>query len=246
MKTVFINCSPKKRFCASAYFLELQRLFVKGKKVTERLRNQSDHQRILNELSDADTVVFCLPLYVDSVPSHVLPFLKEMELFCKEHSIRLKLYSISNNGFIEGKQSEPLLRVFQNFCARSNLEWGGGIGIGGGVMLNVTRIVFIIQIGLLCLNILLNGIQSGNFLPVDAFTNFVEQALWILFLNLGVLFYIIRMGFAINKGKFFGKKYTRIMLPSFVFIIFTDIFYIIISTFQGGIFKGWLAKKQPD
>ncbi|MCM1158891.1 MAG: hypothetical protein NC300_10330 [Bacteroidales bacterium] len=245
MKTVFINCSPKKRFCASAYFLELQRLFVKGKKVTERLRNQSDHQRILNELSDTDTVVFCLPLYVDSVPSHVLPFLKEMELFCKEHGIQLKLYSISNNGFIEGKQSEPLLRVFQNFCARSNLEWGGGIGIGGGVMLNVTRIVFIIQIGLLCLNILLNGIQSGNFLPVDAFANFVEQALWILFLNLGVLFYTIRMGFAINKGKFFGKKYTRIMLPSFVFIIFTDIFYIIISTLQGGIFKGWLAKKQP-
>ena len=32
MKTVFINCSPKKRFCASAYFLFLQRLFVNGKK----------------------------------------------------------------------------------------------------------------------------------------------------------------------------------------------------------------------
>ncbi|MDE6435811.1 MAG: hypothetical protein K2L07_16495 [Lachnospiraceae bacterium] len=61
MKTVFINCSPKKRFCASTYFLGVQRFFVKGKKVTERLRNQSDHQRILNELSDADTVIFCLP-----------------------------------------------------------------------------------------------------------------------------------------------------------------------------------------
>lgn len=72
MKTVFINCSPKKRFSASAYFLGLQRLFVKGRKVTERLRNKSDHKRILDELSDADTVVFCLPLYVDSVPSHVL------------------------------------------------------------------------------------------------------------------------------------------------------------------------------
>ncbi|MDE6596213.1 MAG: hypothetical protein K2K44_09415, partial [Oscillospiraceae bacterium] len=73
MKTVFINCSPKKRFCASAYFLWLQRLFVKGKKVTERLRNKGDYKRILNELQDADTVVFCLPLYVDSIPSHVLP-----------------------------------------------------------------------------------------------------------------------------------------------------------------------------
>ncbi|MBD5499312.1 MAG: hypothetical protein HDR11_16445 [Lachnospiraceae bacterium] len=245
MKTVFINCSPKKRFCASAYFLGLQRLFVKGKKVTERLRNKSDHKRILNELPDADTVVFCLPLYVDSVPSHVLPFLKEMEIFCKENNIRMTLYSISNNGFIEGKQSEPLLRVFQNFCERSNLEWGGGIGIGGGVMLNVTRILFVVQIGLLLLNIMLNGIQNGNFLPVSAFENFAVQTLTLIFLNLGVFFYTIRMGSAINKGKLFGKKYTRILVPSFVFIIFADIFFVIISIFAGGIFKGWLAKKQP-
>lgn len=243
MKTVFINCSPKKRFCASAYFLGLERLFVKGKKVTEKLRNKNDYQRILTELTDADAVVFCLPLYVDSLPAHVLAFLKEMEQFCKVNDIHLKLYSISNNGFIEGRQSEPLLQALQNFCARSNLDWGGGIGIGGGVMLNVTRILFIVQIGILFLNIFLSVIQSGNFFPVDAWENFAVQTLILLFFNLGVLFYIIRMGHAINKGKFFGRKYTRILIPSFVFIIFADIFFVIISIFQGGIFKGWLAKK---
>ena len=148
MKTVFVNCSPKKRFCASSYFLGLQRLFVRGEKVTEKLRGKGDHQRILQELSEADAVVFCLPLYVDGLPSHVLPFLKEMERFCRENQVRLDLYSISNNGFIEGNQSEPLLQVFQNFCARSGLNWCGGMGIGGGVMLNVTRILFLVQVGL--------------------------------------------------------------------------------------------------
>lgn len=246
MKTVLINCSPKKRFCASAYFLGLQRLFVKGKKVTERLRNASDHRRILEELADADTVVFCLPLYVDSVPSHILPFLKEMEDFCKENSIHPRIYSISNNGFIEGSQSEPILQVFQNFCARSNLVWGGGIGIGGGVMLNVTRILFVVQLGLLFLNMILSGIRYGDFLPISAIENFAVDTLILLFLNLGVFFYIIRMGSCINKGKFFGKKYTRILIPSFVFIVFADIFFVIISIFQGGIFRGWLSKKQPD
>ena len=53
MKTVFINCSPKKRFCASAYFLALQKLFVGGKKVTEKLRTPADHARILEQLRDA-------------------------------------------------------------------------------------------------------------------------------------------------------------------------------------------------
>ena len=244
MKTVFINCSPKKRFCASAYFLGMQRLFVKGKKVTEKLRNKNDYERILNELSDADAVVFCLPLYVDSVPSHVLPFLKEMEGFCKDNHIRLNLYSISNNGFIEGCQSEPLLRVFQNFCDRSGLNWCGGIGIGGGVMLNVTRLVFVLQVAVLILNLVQSGVQTGNFFPLDVLTDFGINALVLLFFNIGVIFYTLKMGFAINKGNFFGKKYTRIMVPSFVFIIFADIFFTIISVFSGGVFRGWLAKKE--
>lgn len=244
MKTVFINCSPKKRFCASAYFLGMQRLFVKGKKVTEKLRNKNDYERILNELTDADAVIFCLPLYVDSVPSHVLPFLKEMEGFCKDNHIRLNLYSISNNGFIEGCQSEPLLRVFQNFCDRSGLNWCGGIGIGGGVMLNVTRLVFVLQVAVLILNLVQSGVQTGNFFPLDVLTDFGINALVLLFFNIGVIFYTLKMGFAINKGNFFGKKYTRIMVPSFVFIIFADIFFTIISVFSGGVFRGWLAKKE--
>ena len=53
MKTVFINCSPKKRFCASAYFLALQRLFVGGKKVPEKLRTPADHARVLAQLQYA-------------------------------------------------------------------------------------------------------------------------------------------------------------------------------------------------
>ena len=109
MKTVFINCSPKKRFCASAYFLFLQSLFVGGKKVNEKLRTPADHSRILDQLKDAKAVVFCLPLYVDGVPSHVLRFMEKMEAFCLENNLKLSVYCVANNGFIEGKQNEPLM-----------------------------------------------------------------------------------------------------------------------------------------
>lgn len=243
MKTVFINCSSKKRFCASAYLMGLQRLFVRGRHVTERLRGKQDHGRILQALLDADAVVFCLPLYVDGLPSHVLPFLQALEGFCRENKRSLRVYSISNNGFIEGRQSEPLLQVFRNFCARSGLDWGGGIGVGGGVMLNVTRILFLVQAGLLLLNVVLSGVQSGDFFPVAALENFAVQSGVLLFLNAGVLLAVFRMGRAINKGGFFGKSYTRILVPSFVFILFADIFFVIVSIFQGGAFRGWLAKK---
>ena len=243
MKTVFINGSPKKKFSASAYFLDVQRFFTRGNKVKETLRNKGDHTRILNAIQDADNVVFCLPLYVDGVPSHVLSFMKEMEHFCKENNLRINVYVICNNGFIEGNQSKALLQVFENFCNRSGICWCGGIGVGGGVMLNVLRIVFLVQIGVLILNIFLSGVHNGNWLPVDAFLNFATQVLTILFFNLGVFLYTFLMGRAINKGAVCGNKYTRILIPSFIFILFADIFFIIISFFEGGLFRGWLSRK---
>lgn len=244
MKTVLINCSPKKRFCASAYFLSLQRLFVSGEKVNEKLRTPSDHARILEQLRDARAVVFCLPLYVDGVPSHVLRFLEEMEPFCRENGLKIKVYCVANNGFIEGKQNEPLMQVLEHFCTRAGLLWGGGVGIGGGVMLNVTRILFVVEIALLALSIVLSVVKTGNFFPKESWISFAENTALLLYFNLGVLFYLAGMGNAIRKGSFFGKKYTRILIPSFVFILFADIFFIIISVFEGGIFRGWLAKKE--
>ena len=245
MKTVFINCSPKKRFCASAYFLFLQRLFTGGEKVTEKLRTLADHARILEQLKDAQAVVFGLPLYVDGIPSHVLRFLAEAETFCRENGLSLNVYCIANNGFIEGRQNEPLMQVFENFCARAGLTWGGGVGIGGGVMLNVTRILFIVNIGLLLLNTVLSMIRTGVFFPKDAWISFGESAALLVFFNCGVLFCLASMGRAIRKGASFGKRYTRILIPSFIFILFADVFFIIISLFEGGLFRGWLAKKQP-
>ena len=244
MKAVLINCSPKKRFCASAYFLFLQRLLVRGEKVNEKLRTPADHTRILEQLRDAQAVVFGLPLYVDGVPSHVLRFMEEMETFCRENGLKFNVYCVANNGFIEGKQNEPLMQVFEHFCTRAGLVWGGGVGIGGGVMLNVTRILFIVQIALLALNTVLSAVNTGDFFPREAWLSFAENTVLLLYFNLGVLFYLAGMGRAIGKGAAFGKKYTRILIPSFVFILFADIFFIIISVLEGGIFRGWLAKKE--
>jgi multimeric flavodoxin WrbA len=246
MKTVFINCSPKKRFCASAYFLALQRLFVGGEKVTMTLRTPADCARILEQLHDTQAIVFGLPLYVDGVPSHALHFMQEMEAYCLEHNLSFNVYCIANNGFIEGRQNEPLMQVFENFCRRAGLTWGGGVGIGGGVMLNVTRIMFVVELGLLALNTVLSVASTGDFFPHDAWISFAENAGLLLYFNLGVLFYLARMGSAIRKGDACGKKYTRILIPSFVFILFADIFFVIISLFQGGLFRGWLAKKEYE
>ena len=236
MKTVFINGSPKKKLSVSSYLLGIVRLLVRGEVVTDQVRNAKDHERILNSIKDADTVVFGLPLYVDGVPSHMLTFMKEMEKFCVENNIHVKVYVLSNGGFIEGCQNSALMQVFENFCNRCKFKWCGGVGIGGGVMLNVMRIMFFVYLGLFALNTITSGLSAS--LPI-----FAEQLLVVLFFSLGAFFYCFRMGFAVNKGTECGVKYTRILLPSFLFIIAADIFFVIISVSQGGIFRGWLSRK---
>ena len=246
MKTVFINCSPKKRLSASSWFQALSRLLTGGEKVSEMLRAPADHERIMAELADADAAVFVLPLYVDGIPSHVLPFLEKLEQFSRENDLHFRVYAVANNGFIEGRQNEPLMQEFGHFCARAGLQWCGGVGIGGGVMLNVTRILFAVDIALLLLNMALSIAQGGPLFPKGALWDFVSSALILLYFNLGVLFYLACLGAAIRRGRELGKKYTRILIPSFVFIIFADIFFIIISILKGGVFRGWLEKKMPD
>lgn len=243
-KTVLINCSPKKKLSVSDFIMRRAALMIRGRKEYLHLRTPADRQGILQALMNSGKVVFVLPLYVDSVPSHVLPFLKEMEAFCRENNLSLKVYAIANNGFIEGRQNEPLMQVMENFCSRAGLEWCGGVGIGGGVMLNVERIMIPVMFGLMILNMLLRGFQGEDILePVQSFGTTIGT---FLLLCCGVIAFTVRLAAHINKGTNAGKQYTRIMLPSFIFILFADIFFTILSVFQGGIFRGWFSRFKPD
>ncbi len=243
MKTVFINCSPKKKFSASAYFLKTLSLFIKGQKVTKQLRNKSDFAGILQELKDADSVIFAMPLYVDSPPSHVLVFLKQAQEYFVENNVSLNVYCIANNGFIEGKQNESLMQIMENFCLRSKVIWCGGLGIGGGVMLNVTRIILFVLMALFVILYLFNGIKTGQFWDTGYLKAFFENAWMVLFFQLGAWAYLIKMSISINNKVNFGKHYTRALVFSFIFVIFANLFFIITSLIEGGFFKGLLAKK---
>lgn len=245
MKTVFIDCSPKKKLSASGFIAGITSAFVFGKKERVKLRTKSDYQKVSDTIDNADNVVFAMPLYVDGVPSHILPFMKEIEDCCKEKQRDTRVYVIANNGFIEGRQNEPLMQVMENFCVRSNLTWCGGLGIGGGVMMNVLRILAMVFFFLMLLQMVAVGVMEGNFFPVEPMMNFGKQLLVLLLLGSGILIYDVWLALCINGGKTYGKHYTRIMLPSFVFILVTDIFFTIISVFSGGVFRGWFARKKP-
>ena len=160
-----------------------------------------------------------------------------------ENNCTQSLLCCNTTWFHRRRQNEPLMQVIENFCIRAGIKWRGGVGIGGGVMLNVTRIIFMVLAAVFSIQLIIIGVQTGNYLHTGVLLTFLKNAGLLLFFNAGALFFLIRMGTAISRGGFFGKHYTRALIPSFIFIPFANLFFIIISLFKGGLFRGWLAKK---
>ena len=144
MNVLLLNVSPKSRGSASAFYTSLLRLFLTGCEVQVcQLRRAGDHENVFARdyettfalLPWADAVVISAPLYVDAAPAHVAAFLEQAQQRCKETPCRFTLYAISNCGFPEGHQNELHLRIYEAWCRCAGVSWGGGLGIGGGVIL---------------------------------------------------------------------------------------------------------------
>ena len=110
-------------------------------------------------------------------------------------------------------------------------------------MFNALKVVLMIESGIFLLSVLISGILYANWVPIDAIQGFLFALFVIFALHAGAIFYMMKMGSNVNKGAAFGEKYTRILLPSFLFILIADVFFIIVSLFKGGLFKGWLQRK---
>ena len=98
---------------------------------------REDGVETCQKLASCETVMVVFPIYVDALPSHLLRFFMDWEAYRKDHEGRTcRMYAISHAGFYEGKQCVWSLEVLQNFCARTGMDWSGGIGLGGSGVLS--------------------------------------------------------------------------------------------------------------
>ena len=83
-------------------------------------------------LADCEAAVVIFPLYVDSLPSHLLRFFMEWEMDRREQQRRaLSLYAVAQCGFYEGEQNRIALEQVSCFCRKAGISWQGGVGLGG-------------------------------------------------------------------------------------------------------------------
>jgi hypothetical protein len=234
MNILVLNGSPKKRGGASKYFSGILKRMLFNNSFTEfSLRGAGKYNEIFEQMKTADALILSLPLYIDGVPSHVLRFLKEAERFCNDNACRFKLYVISNNGFIEGRQNQTHLEQLRNWCGRAGVTWGGGLGIGGGVMLHILIYATLANIALDIVITLINFL-SGTPVAVGALLESTgKTALVWLFFNSGMLYFLWTLSRAIQNGGSMKNRYARVMLPSFLFLLISDIFMLIMALFNG-------------
>lgn len=141
MKITMINGSPKAKDSASGMLLATLREYL-GQEAAELTWNKMEAKEAdLAELSDSDAVVIAFPLYIDSVPSHLLRCMMQAEEYMHAHEMKAKtkVYVIVNNGFFQGKQNLPVIEVMRHWADRCGFIFGQAVGIGGGGMLGAIR-----------------------------------------------------------------------------------------------------------
>lgn len=140
MKIMMIDGSPKVSKSNSEYFLNILSDFIESKDIVKyKLSKKVDYEDIIKEINTIDTLVFAFPLYVDSLPSHVLEFLIMLEENFKDNLKEVNVYVIANCGFYEGKQNKIALNIMKCWCKKMNIKWAQGIGIGAGEMMGGLR-----------------------------------------------------------------------------------------------------------
>ena len=235
MNIMIINGSPKKKGGASAFFAKILRCMLFPHKVTTKsIGISKDYHEIFDNLSNTDAVVISVPLYVDSIPSHFIHFLKQMEQYCKDNKCGFMLYVISNAGFVGGHQNQTHLEQYKCWCERSGITWGGGLGIGGGVMLHVVfYVTLLLSILQFIIGIFINIVFGKPAIDNALLSGFIHSVIIWLFFSSGMLLFELILAWAVKNKKSIKTKYTRVMLPSFIFIVFADIFMALSALLHG-------------
>ncbi|MHA1613482.1 MAG: hypothetical protein ACTSW7_05850 [Candidatus Thorarchaeota archaeon] len=101
------------------------------------LRNEIDFENFSNLLDSADYLIVTMPLYVDSLPSHVIDIFTRLLKRRSSDSSKdnPKFLAIVNSGFPEQHQNLLALNICQQFAQEADLDWIGGIPFGGGAII---------------------------------------------------------------------------------------------------------------
>ena len=136
MRVALINGSPKRKNSASevilGYLMDL--LKQEHELVNIHLNLPTPVTEELGLILGCDAAVWAFPLYVDGIPSHLIPSLLQLQELNAKEGMAPTIYALVNCGFYEGEQAKVALQIMKNWASRARLKWGQGYGLGAGGM----------------------------------------------------------------------------------------------------------------
>ena len=133
-RTVLLNGSMRNKNGNSAKL---------AKQLAARLENEvesvdlkdwmKDMSGLVRKLEDVPAIVFCIPLYVDGLPSQVI---RLMEKFEQEYRGGVKkIYVLANMGLYESSQLVNLFYAVTQWSRKMGFEYCGGLGVSAGELI---------------------------------------------------------------------------------------------------------------
>ena len=145
-KTVFLNGSMRGAGGNSGKIAaKVAELLNTQTETVELRKHLNDLNGLVEKLKDAGTLILCMPLYVDGIPSQMIRLMETFERTYKGSS--KKIYLISNMGLYESSQLVNLFEAVKQWCARMGFEYCGGLGVSAGELQGVLMQVLPFRIG---------------------------------------------------------------------------------------------------
>lgn len=113
--------------------------------VIELRKYIGDLSSLVKTLEDYSTILLCMPLYVDGIPSQVIRLFETFEREYKGESKRI--YLLSNMGLYESRQLRNLFGAVRQWCRIMDFEYCGGVGVSAGELIGVLMQYFPFSFG---------------------------------------------------------------------------------------------------
>jgi multimeric flavodoxin WrbA len=141
-KFLIFNGSPRKKGTSYSFARTIAKLVKEYGNtaeiihIIEYLEEGKSIESLKETISKSDILVLSCPLYVDSLPHPVIWFFEELMRDYKNVLKGKSFFAVGQCAFPYAELLNTLLGSCRCFAEAAEMKWLGGLGYGGGVMIN--------------------------------------------------------------------------------------------------------------
>lgn len=141
-KFLIINGSPRKNGTSCSFARTIRKLAEEKNcaaeifHVHELFAANNNWTSFKNAVGESAVIVLVSPLYVDTLPYPVVRLFEKMCIELRQVLCGKSFFAVGQCGFPDTTMLEPFLGSCRFFAEQAGMQWRGGLGYGGGSIIN--------------------------------------------------------------------------------------------------------------